>query len=78
MDSRDSAVKSGHGGTNVSKSVVRSQMDAISFTPLSRTFAKTLRIRRDCRKFFDKFPRPKSPRRPLAKNLQLLFRRERI
>lgn len=58
MDSRDSAVKS--GGTNVSKSVARSQMDAISFTPLSRTFAKTWRIRQDCRKFFDKFPRPKS------------------
>lgn len=61
MDSRDSAVKSGHEGTNVSKSVVRSQMDAISFTPLSRTFAKTSRIRWDCRKFFDKFPCPKSP-----------------
>ncbi|EGI58716.1 hypothetical protein G5I_13180 [Acromyrmex echinatior] len=41
MDSRDSAVKSRQKGTNVSKSVVRSQMDAISFTPLSRTFVKT-------------------------------------
>ncbi|KYN39502.1 hypothetical protein ALC56_05995, partial [Trachymyrmex septentrionalis] len=41
MDSRDFAVKSRQKGTNVSKFVVRSQMDAISFTPLSRTFMKT-------------------------------------
>lgn len=67
MDSRDSAVKSGHWGTNISKSIVRSQMDAISFTPLSRTFTRTWRIRRDCRKFFDKFPRPKSPVDPSLK-----------
>lgn len=63
MDSRGTAVKSGHGGTNVSESVVKWML----YLLLPSSFAHprdggTLRIRRDCRKFFDKFPRPKSRR----------------
>lgn len=62
MDSRNLPLNPATGETNASKYVVRSQMNAIS-SPFARVLSHgnfTNSQFRDCRKFFDKFPRPKS------------------
>lgn len=61
MDSRGTAVKSGHECLRIRLSVVKW---TLRLPPSSFRGSGTLRIRRDCRKFCDKSPRPRS-RRPV-------------